>query len=196
MGNPKQQRPNRVWHFKTFLRWGGFKGLFTSLWQFTISTNAWHFKKYSLAFWYSRGNCFISHILQKHKIVSVIISVPILTKLHRKIGEKVKIPGEIFWQGPAGGLLKEVGGVLKICFLILCDIPEIPSKQSSTIYIQMNFCGSYSFVCEYGLLLRSDCHPKVSGNPGIFYSTKCAAMREILKNKDMLKRRRRKEFRP
>ena len=57
-------------------------------------------------------------------------------------------------------------------------------KQSSAIYIQMNFCGSYSFVCEYGLLLRSDCHPKVSGNPGIFYSTKCAAMREILKNKE------------
>lgn len=60
-------------------------------------------------------------------------------------------------------------------------------KQSSAIYIQMNFCGSYSFVCEYGLLLRSDCHPKVSGNPGIFYSTKCAAMREILKNKDIEK---------
>ena len=170
----------------------GFKGLFTSLWQkyyywFTISTNAWHFKKYSLAFWYSRGYCFISHILQKHKIVSVIISVPISTKLHRKIVEKVKIPGEIFGQGPAGGLLKEVGGVLKICFLILCDIPEIPCASNHRQFTSRWIFVVLILLCVnmaiHGLLLRSDCHPKVSGNPGIFYSTKCAAMREILKTK-------------
>ena len=84
---------------------------------------------------------------------------------------------------PAGGLSIAAEGLVKICFLMmLCEIPYIPCKQSKAIYNQMNFCGSYSFVCEYGL--RSDCLPKVSGNPGFFfYSTKCAAMREILKTK-------------
>ena len=93
--------------------------------------------------------------LKNTRLFQWSISFPISTKLHRKIGEKVKIRLNNFWWNFLTRTRRRPIKRGRRCFKnlfphIVRHSRDSMRKQSSAIYIQMNFCGSYSFVCEYG----------------------------------------------
>ena len=157
MGNPKQQRPNRVWHLKTFLRWGS--RVYSPLCDKNIITDLRFQQMLDIS----------KNIVWPSDIPEDIVLYPTSFKNTRlfqwsyhispnfdETSPKNSRKSQNSWWNLLARTRRRPIKRGRRCFKnlfphIVRHSRDSMRKQSSAIYIQMNFCGSYSFVCEYGL---------------------------------------------